>query len=151
MKGDLLFLVQLQLMSVLEWRFSCLYTILWTSGWILTKFSWIYNWDITKNCLDFHDLYLIFKVTAVEKMVAGHLFSLKTLLLILISPWNICCGYSLVTPWFHNMFSWRNIGKKNKILFDLKKKSTIWKALIRLHVCRLMWAIAVHICLQKHF
>ena len=32
------------------------------------KFSWIYYWDITKNCLDFGDLDLIFKVTAVEKL-----------------------------------------------------------------------------------
>ena len=23
----------------------CLHNILWTNGWILTKFSWIYNWD----------------------------------------------------------------------------------------------------------
>ena len=60
---------------------SCLHNILWTSGWFLTKFSLIYNWDITKNWLDFGDLDLIFKVTAVEKlkfMVGGHLFSLKT-------------------------------------------------------------------------
>ena len=28
---------------------SCLHNILKTSGWILTKFSWIYKWDITKN------------------------------------------------------------------------------------------------------
>ena len=26
---------------------SCQHNILETSGWILTKFSWIYNWDIT--------------------------------------------------------------------------------------------------------
>ena len=39
---------------------SCLHNILWTSGWILTKFSWIYNWYITKNWLDFDDLDLIF-------------------------------------------------------------------------------------------
>ena len=31
---------------------SCLHNILWTSGLILTKFSRIYNWDITKNWLD---------------------------------------------------------------------------------------------------
>ena len=30
--------------------------------------SWIYNWDITKNRLDFGDLYLIFKVVAGEKL-----------------------------------------------------------------------------------
>ena len=46
---------------------SCLHNILWTSGWILTKFAWIYHKDITKNRLDFGDLDLIFKVTAVEK------------------------------------------------------------------------------------
>ena len=39
---------------------SCLHSILWTSGWVLTKFSWIYNWDITKN-------WLHLKVRAVEK------------------------------------------------------------------------------------
>ena len=33
-----------------------------------TKFSWLCNWDITKNWLDFGDLDLIFKVTAVEKL-----------------------------------------------------------------------------------
>ena len=48
--------------------FSCLHNILGTSGWVLTKFLWIYNWDITKNWLDFGDLDLIFKVTAVEKL-----------------------------------------------------------------------------------
>ena len=47
---------------------SCLHNILWISDWILTKFSWIYNLDITKNWLDFADLDLIVKVTAVEKM-----------------------------------------------------------------------------------
>ena len=47
---------------------SCLHNILWACGWILTKFSWTYNWNITKNCLDFGDLDLIFKVTAVEKL-----------------------------------------------------------------------------------
>ena len=26
---------------------SCLHNILSTSGWILTKFSWIYDWNIT--------------------------------------------------------------------------------------------------------
>ena len=100
---------------------SYLHNILWTSSWILTKFAWIYNWDITKirfwwpspnfqghssknwkfcdtflsaqyllyqwldsyqilmnirlsnlditkNWLDFGDLDLIFKVTAVEEL-----------------------------------------------------------------------------------
>ena len=47
---------------------SFLHNIIWTSGWILTKFSWIHNWDITKNCSDFRDLDLIFKDTAVEKL-----------------------------------------------------------------------------------
>ena len=37
--------------------------ILWNSVWILTKYSWKYNLDITKNWLDFGDLDLIFKVT----------------------------------------------------------------------------------------
>ena len=46
----------------------CLYIILWASGWSLSKLSWIFNWDITKNCLDIGDLDLIFKVTAVEKL-----------------------------------------------------------------------------------
>ena len=46
---------------------SCLHNILWTSSWILTKFSAMYNWDITKNWLDFGDN-LIFKVTAAEKL-----------------------------------------------------------------------------------
>ena len=37
--------------------------------WSLAKYSWIYNWDITKKkCLDFGDLDLIFKVTAVENL-----------------------------------------------------------------------------------
>ena len=34
----------------------------------LSNFLRIYNWDITKNWLDFSDLDLIFKVTAVEKL-----------------------------------------------------------------------------------
>ena len=47
---------------------SCLHNILWTGGYILTKFSWIYNWDITKNWLDFGDIDLIFKITVVERV-----------------------------------------------------------------------------------
>ena len=47
---------------------SHLHNILWTSGWILTKFSWIYNWDITKSWLDFGGLGIIFKVIAAEKL-----------------------------------------------------------------------------------
>ena len=47
---------------------SYLHNILWTSGWILTKFSWMCNWDIRKDWLDFGDPDLIFKVTAVEKL-----------------------------------------------------------------------------------
>ena len=47
---------------------SCLHNILRTSGWILSKFLWIYNWDITNNRLDFGDLDLIFKITALEKL-----------------------------------------------------------------------------------
>ena len=46
--------------------FSCLHSILLTSGWILTIFLW-YNLDITKNWLHFGDLDIIFKVTAVKK------------------------------------------------------------------------------------
>ena len=33
-----------------------------------TKFSWVYNWDITKNWIDFGDLHIIFKVTVVERL-----------------------------------------------------------------------------------
>ena len=47
---------------------SCLHNILRTRVWIHTKFSWIYNLDITKNWLDFADLDQNFKVTAVEKL-----------------------------------------------------------------------------------
>ena len=47
---------------------SCLRTILLNSGWIRTKLSWIYNWDITKNWLDIGDLDLIFKVTVIETL-----------------------------------------------------------------------------------
>ena len=46
----------------------CLHNILWTSGWILTKFSRTYNWDITKKWLDFDDLDLLYKATAVEEL-----------------------------------------------------------------------------------
>ena len=46
---------------------SCQQDILWTSGCILTKFSWTYNWNMTKNWLDFCDIDLIFKVTAVKE------------------------------------------------------------------------------------
>ena len=46
---------------------SFLHNILWTSGWIHSKYSWIYNWGITKNWLEFSGLDPIFKVTAVEK------------------------------------------------------------------------------------
>ena len=41
---------------------SFLHIILWTSGWIHTKFSWIYNSVITKSLFDFDLLLdLIFK------------------------------------------------------------------------------------------
>ena len=66
---------------------SCLHHILWISGSILTKVSWVYNLYITKNSLDFGDLDQIFKVTAVEKLKIydrGHLFSWKTVLLVFI-------------------------------------------------------------------
>ena len=53
--------------SALVSHFFCLHNILWTSGWILTKFSWIYNWD-TMNWLHFVDLDPFFKVNAVEKL-----------------------------------------------------------------------------------
>ena len=33
----------------LAWHLFCLRNILWTSGWILIKFSWIYIWDIAKK------------------------------------------------------------------------------------------------------
>ena len=48
----------------------------------------MYNWDTPKNLLDFGNFDLIFTVTAVEKLKihsgggVGHLFSLKTLLLV---------------------------------------------------------------------
>ena len=47
---------------------SSLHNILWTSGWILIKFPCINHWDITQNWLDFGDIDLIFKVTAIEKL-----------------------------------------------------------------------------------
>ena len=46
---------------------------MWTSGWIPTKFSWIYNWDITKNWLDFGDIHLFFKVIENSQGVGGWL------------------------------------------------------------------------------
>ena len=64
---------------------SCLYNMFWINCWNLNIFSWIHNWDITKNWSDFGDFDLMFKVTAVEKLKIygwGHLFSLKTLLLV---------------------------------------------------------------------
>ena len=63
-----------------------LHNILLTSGWILTKFSYLYNWDISKKWKDFGDFDLIIKVTAegTLKILSGeHLFSLKTLLLVM--------------------------------------------------------------------
>ena len=42
---------------------SCLHDISWTSGWILTKFAWMYQWDMMKSWLGFGDFDLIFKVT----------------------------------------------------------------------------------------
>ena len=75
--GVILFLVQIPFASALAlaWHFfgvgvtlSCLHNILCISCWILTKFSRIYNWDITNNWLDFSDLDLIFKVTAVKTL-----------------------------------------------------------------------------------
>ena len=42
---------------------SCLHSISWTSGWILTKCAQTHYWDGGKKRLDFGDLDLIFKVT----------------------------------------------------------------------------------------
>ena len=50
---------------------SCLHIILWTSGWILIKFSWLYNGDITKNWLDFGDHDLIFLKTQLLVSLGG--------------------------------------------------------------------------------
>ena len=70
-----LFLVQIPLMSAsalalvlasASMSHFVLHNIFWTSSWILTRFAWIYNWNITKNWLDFGDLGLIFKATTVE-------------------------------------------------------------------------------------
>ena len=47
---------------------SCRHNILWTSDWILPKYSWMHNWDITKNWLDFGYIDPIFKVTVEEKL-----------------------------------------------------------------------------------
>ena len=72
-------------------KLSCLHNTLCINGWILTTFSWIYNWDITRNWLYFGDLDLFFQVEAVEKLKIhsagrgmGHLFSLKTMLTLLL-------------------------------------------------------------------
>ena len=42
---------------------SCLQSIFWTNGWILTKLTQTHYWDGGKKWLDFGDLDLIFKVT----------------------------------------------------------------------------------------
>ena len=67
---------------------SCLHNILLTSGWSLTIFSLIYNWDIIKNWLDSGDLDLTFKVKVVEKKLKLHGWgisvSLQTPLLVYI-------------------------------------------------------------------
>ena len=97
----------------------CVHNILWTSGWILTKFAWICNWNITKNCLNFDDLDLIFKVTAVKK-----------------KPWKFCetflsAQYLWTSSWILTKFLWIDnsdkIKKTNKLkiqggghLFSLK-------------------------------
>ena len=47
---------------------SYLHNIMCTNGLILTRYSWIYNLDMTKNWLDIGDLDLIFNVTTVEKL-----------------------------------------------------------------------------------
>ena len=61
-EGDILILVQNPIGVGVT--LSCLHNVLWTSGWILTKFSWIYNWNIAKNWIDLGDLDEIFKITA---------------------------------------------------------------------------------------
>ena len=45
------------------WKMACLHPISWLNGWIFTKLVHLYCWDMEKNCLDFCDLDLIFKVT----------------------------------------------------------------------------------------
>ena len=42
---------------------SCLHSISWTNGWILTKLAQTHYWEGGKKLLDFGDLDLIFKVT----------------------------------------------------------------------------------------
>ena len=42
---------------------SCLLSVFWTSGWVLTKLAQTHYLDEGKKLLDFDDLDLIFKVT----------------------------------------------------------------------------------------
>ena len=42
---------------------SCLHSITWTNGWILTKLAQTHYWEGGKKCSDFGDRDLIFKVT----------------------------------------------------------------------------------------
>ena len=116
---------------------SCLHNILWTSGWILNKFSWILYGDLRKNWVDFGDLDLILKVTAIEKLKVhsrGHLFSLKTLLLVLAATsenlpsymcpqWNFrsTCAFAQSDQNLHWLYFW--IGKDVKFLHADNKDS----------------------------
>ena len=79
---------------------SCLHNILWNSGWILNKFPWIYYWNRTKNCSDFGERGLIFKVSAVEKL---KMFCLHNIL------WN--------SGWILSKFSWIYYLEKELIRF----------------------------------
>ena len=72
--GGILILVWIPLILVFASAYASMlvsdHTFLsaWTRSWILNKFSLIYNWDKTKNWLNFGDLDLIFKFSAVEKL-----------------------------------------------------------------------------------
>ena len=69
MRGTL-FLVWIPLASSLASALASHFLVCIVSCKPLVGFLYIYNWDITKKCLDFDDLDfdLIFKVTAVEKL-----------------------------------------------------------------------------------
>ena len=142
-EGDILILVWIPLSSASTSvlvstgvTLSCLLNSLWTSGWILNKFLWIsvnFNWVITKNWVDFVDLELIFKVMAVEKLKihdGGHLFSLKTLLLVrgLFSP--VC--HNKRRHSFEICFSW-SIMAQSKLLSSYSvNQLSYWHCLGRL-------------------
>ena len=46
---------------------SCLHSVSWTNGWILTKHAQTHYWEGGKKLLDFGDFDLIFKVTQALK------------------------------------------------------------------------------------